>query len=99
TSRCALPSRSTRLCSEGLGHFARFRRFDRFLRQTAREIRAAPRNLSRVRTARHPLLFGGNADLAQGKALPQEAACRRVASALQWRSTSEAAVQRASPVA
>src|ERR1700759_940308 len=79
-------------------HQAGRRRLRRVLRQAVPEVRAAARDLPRLRAARLQFLPHGHAAVAEGEAVPEDPAARRdeeVAAGL--RLAEAAAVRRASP--
>ena len=77
---CAL-SRSTRsrYCLDEAGIALARRRLRRVLRQAVPQVRAAARDLPRLRAARLPLVPHGDAAVAEGEAVPEAAAARRAA--------------------
>ena len=79
-------------------HQAGRRRLRRLLRQAVPEVRAPARDLPRLRAARLQLVPHGHAAVAEGEAVPEDAAARRdEALAARLRLAEAPAVRRASP--
>ena len=70
-------SNAVEYCLDDGRHQAGRRRLRRLLRQAVPEVRAPARDLSRLRAARLQLVPHGHAAVAEGEAVPEDAAARR----------------------
>ena len=79
-----IPERSDSLLPARGRHLARRPAIHRFLRQAPGEVRATAGDVSRVRSARAPIVRDGDADLVEGEAVPEAAAPDRAIGADRW---------------
>ena len=73
----AFPQNAVQYCLDDGRHQAGRRRLRRLLRQAVPEVRAPARDLPRLRAARLQLVPHGHAAVAEGEAVPEDAAARR----------------------